>query len=51
MEDTHCIVDQLGNDKTQGLYAIFDGHGGRQVSDHLQERFPTELRNAIIKTP
>lgn len=29
MEDTHCIVDKLAGDETCGLFAIFDGHGGR----------------------
>ena len=25
----HCIVDKLGNDPNCGLFAIFDGHGGK----------------------
>jgi len=25
----HCIVDKVGNDSSCGLFAIFDGHGGR----------------------
>ena len=29
MEDTHSIVDKIGGDATYGLFAIFDGHGGR----------------------
>ena len=44
MEDTHCIVDKIGNDATCGLFCIFDGHGGRQVSDHCAERFPDLIR-------
>ena len=51
MEDTYCIVDKLGGDNTCGLFAIFDGHGGRQVSDHCAERFPAELRKEVAKKP
>jgi serine/threonine protein phosphatase PrpC len=47
MEDTHCILDAAANDKNCGMFAIFDGHGGKQVSDHLAERFPAEFRKAM----
>lgn len=29
MEDMHCIVDKIGGDPNCGLFAIFDGHGGK----------------------
>ena len=29
MEDVYVIKDRLGNDSNCGLFAIFDGHGGR----------------------
>lgn len=47
MEDTHCIVDKMGGDNSCGLFAIFDGHGGKQVSDHCADRFPAELRKEL----
>ena len=25
----HCIVDKIGGDPNCGLFAIFDGHGGK----------------------
>ena len=47
----HCIVDKLGNDPNCGLFAIFDGHGGKQVSEYCAERFPIELRKELQKSP
>lgn len=29
MEDTHCHKDQLAGDASTGLFAVFDGHGGK----------------------
>lgn len=29
MEDTYSIKDRLGNDPNCGLFAVFDGHGGK----------------------
>ena len=44
----HCCVDKVG-DPTCGLFAIFDGHGGKQVSEYCAERFPDELRKELRK--
>ena len=46
-----CIVDKVAQDSNCGLFAIFDGHGGRQVSDHCAERFPIEIRKEMQKGP
>lgn len=27
--EAYCIVDKVGTDSSCGLFAIFDGHGGR----------------------
>jgi serine/threonine protein phosphatase PrpC len=45
----YCIKDKLGNDPNVGLFAIFDGHGGKQVADHCAERIHEELRKEIAK--
>ena len=29
MEDTHCHADRLNGDESCGLFAVFDGHGGK----------------------
>lgn len=51
MEDTNCIVDKVAGDNTCGLFCIFDGHGGKQVSEYCAERFPTEIRKELQKQP
>lgn len=33
------------------MFAIFDGHGGKQVSDHCADRFPVEIRKEMAKGP
>jgi hypothetical protein len=30
----YSIKDKLGGDNNCGLFAVFDGHGGKQVADH-----------------
>ena len=48
----NCIVDKVvPNDPSSGLFSIFDGHGGRQVSDYCAERFPLEIRKELMKNP
>ncbi len=42
--------DRVGNDPNCGIFAVFDGHGGRQVADHCAERVGDELRKEIAKT-
>ena len=49
MEDTHCHKDGLAGDKQCGLWAIFDGHGGKQVSEHCAETFPLILKKELAK--
>lgn len=29
MEDTQCHMDKVGGDANTGLFAVFDGHGGK----------------------
>ena len=47
-----CIVDKIvPTDPSSGLFAIFDGHGGRQVSDYCAEKFPLDIRKELMKNP
>jgi serine/threonine protein phosphatase PrpC len=47
----YCVKDKLCNDPNSGLFAVFDGHGGKQVADHVAERLPEEIRKEMIKNP
>jgi serine/threonine protein phosphatase PrpC len=47
----YCIKDKLNNDSQTGLFALFDGHGGKQVADHVAERLPDEMRKEVAKNP
>ena len=40
MEDCCKIVDKFMGEKTKGVFALFDGHGGSDVVKHVRERFP-----------
>lgn len=48
MEDGFVFVDQFGGRKTSAFFAVYDGHGGRQVVDfvtrELHENVLRELR-------
>ena len=47
----YVIRDKLAGDPNCGLFAVFDGHGGRQVSEHLKERMADEFKRDVAKTP
>lgn len=47
----YCVKDRLCNDPNCGLFAVFDGHGGRHVADHVAERLPEEMRKEMTKNP
>ena len=47
----YFIKDKACNDPNCGIFAVFDGHGGRQVADHCAERVGEELKKEIMKTP
>jgi serine/threonine protein phosphatase PrpC len=42
-------MDNVANDKTCGIFGVFDGHGGNTVSEHCAEMFTIELRKEIQK--
>jgi len=44
----YSIHDRFGGDPTCGFFAIFDGHGGKQVSEHCAERV-AEVRLLNLK--
>ena len=52
-EDQHYIFINLNgeNDKLRdiNLFAIFDGHGGKDVSKYLKENLPNYFISRIMK--
>ncbi len=45
MEDVHRMIPNLGGDSNLSYFAVYDGHGGRQIADFLEE----SLENQIYK--
>ena len=64
-EDTHVIIDNIynnnkgvqkntvgaNNDTKINLYAVFDGHGGKQVSNYLKDTLHLFFNDSRIKYP
>lgn len=48
MEDTWFGEDNFAGDGSCGFFGVFDGHGGKTVSDYVKDRVP-ELMKATIK--
>lgn len=52
MEDTYCAEDNFAGDSTCGVFGVFDGHGGKTVSEYIKDRVPEELKkNIMINQP
>lgn len=51
MEDAHLVVDGFAGVPTQGLFAVFDGHGGRGVVDYLAKNFEKNLKIELEHEP
>ena len=45
MEDTYAVLDGFGGDRDTGFFGVYDGHGGRAVSEYLR----THLHDAVEK--
>lgn len=48
MEDCHRIIPSFNDDSSMAYFGVYDGHGGRNIVDFLEERLEqnilTELR-------
>lgn len=52
MEDAHSV--KVNEDETLGIFAVFDGHGGKEVADIVSDVLPTTLfeqLNKLVKLP
>merc|ERR1719440_1250998 len=50
MEDGHVVVDQFGGRQTSALFAVYDGHGGRQVVDFVTKELHESILRELRKT-
>ncbi|KAL6069744.1 mgpp2cl-1, protein phosphatase 2C-like protein 1 [Balamuthia mandrillaris] len=47
MEDAHVVLDGFAGDESQGYFAIYDGHGGRQAVEFVAKSFHINLEEAL----
>ncbi|GKT21310.1 Protein phosphatase 2C family like protein [Aduncisulcus paluster] len=47
MEDESIFLDPIKGSSKAGLFAVFDGHGGREVSHEVAARFPTIFQDHL----
>mmetsp|Transcript_50747 Transcript_50747/g.104414 ORF Transcript_50747/g.104414 Transcript_50747/m.104414 type:complete len:281 (+) Transcript_50747:78-920(+) len=50
MEDGFVFVDQFGGRKTSAFFAVYDGHGGRQVVDFVTRELHENVLRELRKT-
>lgn len=51
MEDAHITIPNLGDElEGVGLFAVFDGHGGREVARFCQEYLPKYIKESAGKS-
>eukprot|EP00933_Yihiella_yeosuensis_P035160 TRINITY_DN28636_c0_g1_i1.p1 TRINITY_DN28636_c0_g1~~TRINITY_DN28636_c0_g1_i1.p1 ORF type:complete len:281 (+),score=52.10 TRINITY_DN28636_c0_g1_i1:78-920(+) len=50
MEDGWVFVDQFGGCKTSAFFAVYDGHGGRQVVDFVTRELHEKVLQEMRKT-
>ena len=51
MEDAHCLQLDLGGPvDDSSLFAVFDGHGGKEVALYCAKRFPEVLRENLARS-
>ncbi|KAL0222302.1 hypothetical protein RCL1_002156 [Eukaryota sp. TZLM3-RCL] len=45
MEDSHCCITSFRGNDSEALFAVFDGHGGKDAADQLADKFPKVFEN------
>jgi serine/threonine protein phosphatase PrpC len=50
MEDFIKIVDKFNNDPNSGLFALYDGHGGKDVALYAKEKFPEIFSRFLLQS-
>ena len=47
MQDAHACLPKFDEDKEMSLFAVFDGHGGFEVSKYSALRLPDHIKNDL----
>ncbi|KAI0645533.1 protein serine/threonine phosphatase 2C [Trametes meyenii] len=47
MEDTHSMVTSFAGIQGQGLFAVFDGHGGKEAASWCRKNYTVSLADAL----
>ena len=50
MEDTFSCIDKFAGDASSAVFGVYDGHGGKTVSEHLKERMPDAIKREIMQS-
>ena len=48
MEDAFVVVDAFGGDEKTGLFAVYDGHGGRFVAEYLRTHLHDVIERELL---
>jgi len=43
MEDAHRVVDGFCGVPSQGMFGVYDGHGGRQIVDFIEKQLERNI--------
>lgn len=49
MEDSHLLVDGFDGKPYQGLFCVFDGHGGKEAASYAEKHFGRVLSEVLKK--
>lgn len=47
MEDCHRVISALGDDESLSYFGVYDGHGGRQIVDFLDEALEQNISKEL----
>lgn len=48
MEDAFVVIDKFGGDDGTGLFAVYDGHGGRFVAEYLRTHLHDNVERELL---
>jgi len=51
MEDEHVMIDNFCGNKSQGFFAVYDGHGGRGTVEYVSKNLHEILKKHFETTP